>query len=261
MHTFVAEHIESSAESTLVINAANANAGKANRIVTGPVLVDVVKDVSLVTNTSAWTAGASADSRPATLDRPDSLEVMVSIQSRASIQSEVSVDSRRLLSVDVGLSTATVVLDGSGRILQVDDWRFTDLHQLEGALDGLLRNHSITHVVVEGADSKLVRIWRGVVEKNDLYFARVVAEDWREAFLLPKERKTKQAAKDAAVLIAKQFWDSKKVDGCGKTSTKLSKDAAEAILVGLYAVRALGWNCAESFTAKRYSNGNIVRSK
>jgi hypothetical protein len=253
MHTFVNDGA-TTADSTLVINAANSNAGKANRIVTGPVLVDVTRDVFSLPNSTAWTVGMSADASPVNLLRPDSLEAMVSLISKTA-GDEVSVDCRRLLAVDLGLRTATAVLDGSGEILQVDDWRFTDLPHLEGALEGILLNYNITHVVVEGADMKLNRIWRKAVAKYELPYARVVAEDWREALLLPKERKNKQVAKDAAVLIAKQFWD-KKLDHNG-SSAKLTKDAAEAVMVGLYALSVLGWGQP---VVKRYGNGNVVRT-
>ena len=154
LHTFVDEYSSISAASTLVVNGANANAGRANRIVTGPVLVDVVKDMSLVANASAWTTGANADTSPVKLVRSDSIQHMAS--SEASSTSEL-VDKRRLLAVDLGLRTATVVLDGKGDILDVEDWRFTDHPQLEKALQGLLHNHSITHVVVEGNDVKLIQ--------------------------------------------------------------------------------------------------------
>ena len=256
LHTFVDEHA-TTAESTLVVNAANANAGRANRIVTGPVLIDVVKDTLALLNSSAWTAGCNADASPVKLQRPDSLEALMSTIS-SSDHEQVSVDSRRLLAVDLGLRTATAVLDGTGQVLQVDDWRFTDLPQLESALDGILRNHTITHVVVEGEDVKVLRIWKKAVEKYapNLPFARVVAEDWRSSLLLPKERKNKQVAKDAAVLIAKQFWNKKVVPN-HHCSNKLTKDAAEAILVGQYAVRVLGW--AQTPAVKRYANGNVVR--
>jgi 3',5'-cyclic AMP phosphodiesterase CpdA len=253
MHTFVDDGA-TTADSTLVINAANSNAGKANRIVTGPVLVDVTRDVFSLPNSTVWTVGMSADASPVNLLRPDSLEAMASLMSK-TVGDEVSVDCRRLLAVDLGLRTATAVLDGSGEILQVDDWRFTDLPHLEGALEGILLNYNITHVVVEGADMKLVRIWRKAVAKYELPYARVVAEDWREALLLPKERKNKQVAKDAAVLIAKQFWN-KKLDHNG-SSAKLTKDAAEAVLVGLYALSVLGWGQP---VVKRYGNGNVVRT-
>jgi Icc-related predicted phosphoesterase len=253
MHTFVDDRA-TTADSTLVINAANSNAGRANRIVTGPVLVDVTKDVFSLADSTAWTVGMSADASPVKLSRPDSIEAMMASISKTA-GDDVSVDCRRLLAVDLGLRTATAVLDGSGQVLQVDDWRFTDFPQLEGALEGILINYNITHVVVEGADMKLNHIWRKAVAKYDLPYARVVAEDWREALLLPKERKNKQVAKDAAVLIAKQFWN-KKLDH-NDSSAKLTKDAAEAVLVGLYAMNVLGW---AQPVVKRYGNGNVVRT-
>lgn len=258
LHTFTDQHTDT-ADSTLIVNSANANAGRANRVVTGPVLVDVVKDLSLLSDPSAWTAGTSADVSPVSLVRTDSLLHMVSRDLELNgQQQEASVDSRRLLAVDLGLRTATVVLSGEGDILDVQDWRFTNHPQLEGALQGILNSHTITHVVVEGNDVKLIRIWKKAVEKYcpDLPFARVVAEDWREALLLPKERKNKQVAKDAAVLIAKQFLKKKKE---GQNKAKLTRDAAEAILVGQYVIRILGWVDPQSSPVKRYANGDIVR--
>ena len=255
LHTFVDGHVDTAA-STLVVNAANANAGRANRIVTGPVLINVVKGKPFLSNHVEWTVGVNADSSPVKVERSDSIQNMLSIMQMSP--EKQTADNRRLLAVDLGLRTATVVLNGKGDILDVQDWRFTDHPQLEGALQGILHNHTITHVVVEGSDVKLVRIWRKAIEtyNPDLPFARVMAEDWRESFLLPKERKNTQAAKDAAVLIAKQFW-IKKLEHNSKS--KLTKDAAEAILVGQYAIRILGWMDPKPCPVKRYANGNIAR--
>ena len=78
LHTFVNDHvIDNAAASTLVVNAANANAGRANRIVTGPVLIDVVRDVSLLSDASAWAVRANADSSPARQETNNSTQSMI----------------------------------------------------------------------------------------------------------------------------------------------------------------------------------------
>ena len=40
---------------------------------------------------------------------------------------------------------------------------------------------------------------------------------------------------------------------------KLSSDAAEALLVGRYAVRVLGWITSKEPPVKRYTNGDVAR--
>jgi Icc-related predicted phosphoesterase len=70
LYTFVDKRAETcGSASTLVVNAANANAGRADRIVTGPVVIDIVKDTSLLQN-------VTADSLAATEARADSVQQM-----------------------------------------------------------------------------------------------------------------------------------------------------------------------------------------
>jgi hypothetical protein len=60
LHTFVDKHAKTcSSASTLVVNAANANAGRADRIVNGPVVIDILKDISLLQNVTADSSAAT----------------------------------------------------------------------------------------------------------------------------------------------------------------------------------------------------------
>ena len=84
-----------SSASTLVVNAANANAGRANRLVTGPVVVDIVRDASNV--------AATADSSPVLVRSARSVSInhMTSPgDERTSTDGPTS--KRRLLVVDPG---------------------------------------------------------------------------------------------------------------------------------------------------------------
>lgn len=63
------------------------------------------------------------------------------------------------------------------------------------------------------------------------------AEEWRATVLIPRERMDAASAKQAArkkarALVAKMQ---------GPKPSSLNTDAAEAVLIGFYAVRRLGW--------------------
>ncbi|MFP2904470.1 hypothetical protein ACLESD_05320, partial [Pyxidicoccus sp. 3LFB2] len=66
---------------------------------------------------------------------------------------------------------------------------------------------------------------------------RVAAEDWREKLLYAREQRSGSLAKDAADVLARKVigWS-----GAAKP-TSLKHDAAEAILLGLWAVLEVGW--------------------
>lgn len=123
--------------------------------------------------------------------------------------------------------------------------------------------HTVTHMVLEGQDRKLYHAWKNAIAKIEkeqqvkIHVARVVAEDWRRILLTSKERRNAKLAKEAAALIAKQF-----VKGTPMAKHKFTNDVAEAILIGHYAVRVLGWVPATEDrqpAVLRYSNGKVMR--
>ena len=65
----------------------------------------------------------------------------------------------------------------------------------------------------------------------------VSPEQWRSLLLLPRKQKNRKVAKDEADVLARQIiaWSGL------KRPTSLRHDAAEAILIGLWAVLELGW--------------------
>lgn len=245
--------------STLVVNAANANSGKANRVVNGPILVDLVetREGENYTETS-WAASNSKDgtlfSDAVKLMRPDSLDALV-----AGGLDKIDSRPRRLLAVDLGLRTGAALFDHNGKILRVDSCRFIDPAALKEGLIDLILKSGVTHVVIEGEDRKLYNIWKKAIEQlpGDVNIARVIADDWRKDFLLKKEQMNALKAKEAASLIAKQF-----LVGTEYETAKLSVDAHEAVLIGHYSLRVLGWVDASSLPAvQRYTNSDILRPK
>jgi Icc-related predicted phosphoesterase len=238
-------------DQTYVVNAATANEGKARKLVNGPVLIDLV-DAAEDADQDEWVSSPVVEGgEPRKLMRHDSLEALVLADEQPEEQKE-----NCLLAVDLGLRTGTAVFNSSGAVLAVDSWRFKDHDDLDQGLQQLLSSHDITHVVIEGEDRKLFSIWRRAIERLEgVQLARVVADDWRRMLLSRKEMRDARKAKNAAGMIAKQILKGNE-ELHGK---KLSSDASEALLVGCYAVRVLGWDNSTEPAVQRYTNGDVAR--
>jgi len=246
-------------DSTWVVNAANANSGKANRVVNGPILIDFVEKREGEDYTvSEWAAstieGGTMLRSVAKLMRPDSLDALIAGHSNGADSSK----PRRLLAVDLGLRTGAALFDQDGKIIRVDSCRFNDHDALKQGLDDLIIKSGVTDVVIEGEDRKLFNIWKKAIEQlpGNVNLARVIADDWRQDFLLKREQMNAYKAKEAASLIAKQF-----LVGTEYESAKLSVDAHEAILIGHYSLRVLGWTDSTMPAVQRYTNGDVFRPK
>ena len=85
----------------------------------------------------------------------------------------------------------------------------------------------------------------------------VSPETWRRELLLPKERKSGAAAKAAARLVARQVVLERGTAGQAHAG-RFPTDAAEAVLIGYYAVRKLGWCKDDGPAVKRYTNGVVI---
>ena len=270
-------------EPTLVVNAANANTGKANKLCRAPVVVEIPPLAEPV-----------GSGPPAEVAEQEALPKA----------------QRRLLAVDLGLRTGVALFDGDGLLLRCaqyprveDAASLGDLaeewlaggppHACEGeepsaAVDGggggmtevVPRDRDsdagapprlpVTHLAIEGRDVMLRDEWDAAAlrtarrlggEARGVRVARrvdVSPEAWRADLLLPKERKSGVAAKAAARLVARQIVAEHSAPGCVQPE-KLPTDAAEAVLAGYHAVRQLGWRGSKAEPAvKRYTNGAVV---
>ncbi len=91
-------------------------------------------------------------------------------------------------------------------------------------------------VVAEGG-GPLGEIWKKEAERQRIAYRQVPAEAWREPLLLTREQRTGAMAKRNADALARRV-----IEGSGAPRpTSLRHDAAEAILLGLWAVHEVGW--------------------
>ena len=141
---------------------------------------------------------------------------------------------------------------------------------------------AVTHLVIEGGDVELREMWEqavdatrggGAVEdgggdsgdgvgsgEEPLRLMMVEPRAWRRVLLSGKERSSGLRAKAAARLIARQVVAERGVGPASWHEGRFNTDAAEAVLLGYYAVLELGW-LSKNTPVKRYQNGDVILPK
>ncbi len=142
-----------------------------------------------------------------------------------------------LLAVDVGLRTGLAAYGRDGRLRWCRSHHWADRTRMRRAVRGVLRATApVAWVVLEGG-GPLAELWKREADRVGSATMVVAAETWREALLWPRQRRTGQAAKRHAGVLARRAiaWSGL------PRPTSLRSDAAEAVLVGLWATVHLGW--------------------
>ena len=95
---------------------------------------------------------------------------------------------------------------------------------------------ALAAIVVEGGGGP-AEPWVKEAERRGVGVQQVHAGSWRNSLLLPRNRRTGADAKERAEVLARRVieWSG------APRPTSLRHDAAEAIMVGLWAVVAVGW--------------------
>jgi hypothetical protein len=142
-----------------------------------------------------------------------------------------------LLAVDAGVRTGLALLDRDGRLLWCRSHNLGTTARLKKAAARVLFElPHLQFLVVEGG-GQTAGIWEHAAAKRNLPCRIIQAQDWREHFLLPRQRTSGLKAKAAAcalvsTILRREGWSSPTVPG---------HDAAEAALIGLWAAVQLGW--------------------
>ena len=284
---------------TLVVNAANANSGRATHLCHPPYVIDV--DLGGV---DAEEDDPTADADAGVAGAPDADELdpdaHLGADPAASLDADLDVPlaredpaSRRLLSVDLGMRTGAALYAGDGTLLAYTWRRLESADELRRAAAAWLRGDgwggegwavdalsdvadgaaagAISHVAMEGHDVDVRDAWEGAIadafgSSGELtpeiadaapYVVDVPPDAWRRELLLPKERASGARAKTAAREIARQVVRDYAAGGHAHKG-RFPTDAAEAVLAGYYAVRALGWVDDARPAVRRYQNGNVI---
>lgn len=126
--------------------------------------------------------------------------------------------------------------DGAGKLLAYRSQHVPNRSVLRRAAYGLLRERPLSHVILEGGGA-LEMLWANEAKKAGARVRTIQAGTWRRDLLLPRQRRSGKTAKAEADTLAREIIEV----GSAPRPTSLRHDAAEAILIGLWAVQSMGW--------------------
>jgi hypothetical protein len=142
-----------------------------------------------------------------------------------------------LLAVDIGLRTGLALFGQDGRLQWYRSQNFGTVTRLRRGVHGVLATlPDLAWLVLEGG-GPLAEVWRREAERRSIQVRQISAEAWREQLLYPREQRSGAHAKAYATHLARRVivWSQ------AQRPISLRHDAAEAILVGLWATLEIGW--------------------
>lgn len=142
-----------------------------------------------------------------------------------------------ILAVDLGLKTGLALYGEDGKLRWYRSKNFGNTTRLKRAVYGIVKEiPDLVMLVIEGGGN-IAEIWENEAQKRGIAVRRITAEDWRKPLLFSREQRTGAMAKERATGLADTViaWSGL------KRPTVPRHDAAEAILIGLWGVLALGW--------------------
>lgn len=145
-----------------------------------------------------------------------------------------------LLAVDAGLRTGLATFDRAGRLVAYRSQHVANRSTLRRALAHLIPDG--TEVLAVEGGGPVALVWEREAERRRLTLLTLHAHVWREALLLPREQRPGSDHKEASLRHARQVIAASPAPA----PTSLTHDAAEAILIGVWATRRLGWAAAPS---------------
>lgn len=144
---------------------------------------------------------------------------------------------RTLLAVDAGLRAGLALYGGDGRLRWYRSRNYGSIARLKKAAYGLAGEiEGLAQLVVEGGGPP-AEPWVKEGRRREIPVLQVHAAAWRQPLLLSRDRRTGADAKEQADVLARRVieWSG------AARPTSLRHDAAEAILMGLWAVVRIGW--------------------
>ncbi|MBJ6760113.1 hypothetical protein JGU66_05020 [Myxococcaceae bacterium JPH2] len=146
-------------------------------------------------------------------------------------------ESPGLLAVDLGLRSGLARYGREGRLRWYRSQNFATQSRLKRAVPQVLHAAApLAWLVLEGG-GPVAEVWEREAQRRALPVLRVSAEDWRARLLYAREQRSSALAKDAADGLARRVIEWSHAD----RPTSLRHDAAEAVLLGLWAVLEVGW--------------------
>ncbi len=142
-----------------------------------------------------------------------------------------------LLAVDLGLKTGLALYGQNGRLCWYRSRNYGSTSRLKRDVINILGSiPALSFIILEG-DKALSALWEREAVRRNIETRNITAEQWRKNLLYDREQRSGQEAKMNADHLARKVIKWSRLSG----PTSLRHDAAEAILIGLWAVMELGW--------------------
>lgn len=142
-----------------------------------------------------------------------------------------------LLAVDAGIRAGFALYGGDGRLRWFRSRNYGSMTRLKRAAYGLVGEiDGLAHLVVEGGGAPS-EPWLKEAARRKIPARQVHALTWRESLMISRNRRSGAVAKERAEVLARRVIEWSGIPG----ATSLRHDAAEAILLGLWAVVEIGW--------------------
>ncbi len=138
--------------------------------------------------------------------------------------------------MDLGLRTGLALFERDGWLRWYRSQHFGTRTQLRRAVPALLETSGVTHLVLEGG-GPIALIWVHEARRRGIAVRQISAEVWRNRLLTPKQQLSRERSKQSAQALARQVIAMSNAP----KPTSLRHDAAEAILIGYWAVLEEGW--------------------
>jgi hypothetical protein len=144
---------------------------------------------------------------------------------------------KALLAVDLGLKAGLALFGEDGKVIWYRSHNFGTTERLRRAAHGILKEiPELSAMVIEGGGNLAV-VWEKEAQLRGIPVCRVGAEAWRQVFLFAREQRSGPDAKRHAGELARKI-----IDWSGAPRpTSLRRDAAEAVLIGLWGGLHFGW--------------------
>jgi hypothetical protein len=142
-----------------------------------------------------------------------------------------------LLAVDLGIKTGLALYGRDGRLRWYRSKNYGSAVRLKRDIHNLLEDvPDLLFMVLEGGGT-LVALWEREAMRKNVPVKLVQAEKWRKKFLYPREQLTGLKAKRHEEGIARTIiaWSDL------PRPVSMRHDAAEAVLIGMWAVIEAGW--------------------
>jgi hypothetical protein len=143
---------------------------------------------------------------------------------------------KTLLAVDLGLRAGLALFDEGHDLLWYRSTHFPDRTRMRRAIPKILEAcPNLVSILCEG-DAGLFALWRQATKRQGLSARRIQAGEWRADLLSRPDLGGLQAKAEATALAHRVIKNAS-----AKNPTSLRHDAAEAICIGLWGVKQIGW--------------------